>query len=505
MSLFVWIAAGILLLSALVMALAARRATPARLWRGGLLAALVALGLGFAAVPRGGEAQWQLAQESGAGLVWRLNAQTWPLAVTVLGLVVVALMLNVAYHQAVSKDRREVVWGWVLMLLAGAWAVPAVLAASPATFGAMWFVGDIAVLLADLGRLSRGQHRSAVVWAAFARSVTWLMAGGVAVTLAAHPDAVMVLWLAILEVRLLAMATQPTFILPADVYWRVPWLMVGLLSTLAGALWAAVQPFAVPQWFVVTLGLLAAWGAWRWNAGRSLFHQGAGSAVTFGSLALIAVTQGQPGGVLAWGALAVFPVTGVVLVPRSRRVLWPFFGLWVAALTLWPFAPTALAAALWKPPLAPWMVLPWLALWGGVLALGRRGSTLPVGDTPVPREMQALCLAGVGLWTALFWGLRLWKPYQPVGTEGLWAWLPGGVAVLVGVVMMVASLRHVRRLGYAEAVLTKWGNRLAEGTFWLLYRLIGRTLRFFSLLLEGEGGVLWAFVLLVMLAVLLQR
>ncbi len=505
MPLLVWIAAGILFLSALVLMLADGRVRPARLWRGGLLAALLALGLGVAAMPRHEASAWHLTREGGWALTWQLSAQTWPLAVTALTLVVVALMLNVAYHQTVSKDWPEVVWGWALALLAGAWAVPAVLAASPAALGAVWFVGDLAVLVADLGRLSRGQHRNAVVWAAFARSLTWLMAGGVAVVFPAYPAMAMKLWLAVLGVRLLAMAMQPAFALVADVYWRLPWLVVGLLSVLAGALWAAAQPFAVPQWLVVALGALAAWGAWRWNATQSLFWQGVGSAVTFGGLALVAAAQGQAGSVLAWGALAVFPAAGVVLAPRSRRMLWPFFGLWVAALTLWPFTPTALAAVLWQPPLALWMALPWLALWGGALALGRRGSALPADDAPASREMRALCLAGVGLWTALFWALRLWPPYRPADATGLWPWLPGGAALLPAAVLIAISFRYVRRLSYAEAVLTRWGNRAVEGTFWVFYRLVGRLLRFFSLLLEGEGGVLWALVLLVMLAVLLQR
>ncbi len=503
MSLFVWFAFGVLMLASLAAFVAAGRVATARVWWGALLAALAALLLGLAALPWHGKVTaWQWRMEGGLTLRWQLDAWGWPLLVTALALALAVLLTDAAREARATLEGR----GWAGVLLAGAVAVPTVLAATPLTLGALWAVADAAVLLADLARLSRARHRSAVVWVAFARAVTWLAAGVAAVLWPGQPRAALLLWLAALALRLLVAALEPAVVATDMPLWRPVWTTVHVLGVLTGALWAAGQAWTPPRALLVALTALAAWGALRWQRTTSPLRQVAASGLALGSLALVAAAQGQAAATWAWGALAVFPAWGVVMAPHRRRVLWPFFALLMVGLTLWPFTPASAAVTLWQGAWRGWMVLAWLALVGSLIAVARQGMALPAPENPLPREKQAFCLLGMVLWTAVFWGWLFWRTPQPAGSVEAWlAWASGGAALAAAAGLVVAFRRNYVRTSHAEALLTKWSARLVGRTFWGVYRWVGRFLRFFSLLLEGDGGVLWALVLLVMLAVLLQR
>ena len=502
MSILVWFAAGLLVIAALAVLAGARRMALQHVWWAALVTILTATLLTAAAVPLHGRmATWRWPMAGGLSLRWQLDAQTWPWAMTAL-VMLLALSLADAVRSARGAGEGS---GWAGVLLAGAVAVPAVLAASPWTLATGWALLDLAVLAADLGRFERPLRRSGVVWAAFGRAATWLAAGVVAVLLPHRPQEAMLLWFVALALRLLLAALEPG-VVPSDrPPWRLAWGAVHLLSVLAAAGWAANQTWVAPPALLNALGIMALWGTWRWQRTRAALWQLAGSGVAFGGVALMAAARGLPAATWAWGILAVFPVLGVMMAPNRRRMMWPFLALLAGGLVLWPFTPASAAVALWQPPFQGWMLFPWLVLAGNMAAVVMQLLTLPASAEPLPREQQAFSVLAMTVWVVAFWGWQFW-PVASQADVALWQqWVPGAAALAAAVVAWQISRRIDLRITYAETLVRRGTAQLAGRAFWAVYRLMGRFLRFFSLLLEGDGGVLWALVLLVMLAVLLQR
>ncbi|GEM_PF-2810404 len=509
-----WFSAGVLWVGALAVGVgAARGLQRARLWWMALLSAALAWLLGVLAVAaaeawlplpwKAGQA-WAWPHDTVAGMrVWRLGGMQQPFLVLALTAVWVVLLAD-----AVRPARAESEgYGWAGVLAAGGLAVPATLAATPVAWVMFWVLLDAAAFAADVGRLSRRSHRERAVWVLFLRSVTWFLALGGALAAGqagrALSAAGALLWGSALALRLTAAAFQPAIMASDRPPWRLALAAMNTLATLAAVQWLPRPGAALPEALAWVAALVALWGAWRWGAAGTPLRAVSAGGMALGGLSLLGAVSGGAQASLAWGWLAGTLPLGLALTPHRGRTLWPFFVAWSAPLALLPPTGGQAAAAVWLRPAHGWMLLAWLALAAGGVAMGRQGMRLPAGRTDAAREGRAFCLFGLALWAGVLWlGWLLWPPFRAAAGRG-WLW---GVTALAGAAVWLS----VTKRGYFQAARAEaWAVRTAAlafgALFWGLYRLMGRTLRFFSLLLEGEGGVLWALVLLAMLAVLLHH
>ncbi len=501
--LWLGLAAAILVLAAAGVFLASLWRVPStRLWWPSLLAAFGAWVLVLITLPQK-SATWQWPHWQNQG-VWQINALNWPLVVTAAALPLVALLMDATRPRRNPAEGR----GWAAVLWLAGNGIWASLAFSPAAFAASWAFLDGAIAIADLTRFQRSKHNSAVIWVAFGRAVSWVLAMTAGAALV-HPWPWMTpeyLLAAAIALRLAVAVAQPAVAAGDLPPWRLTWAAENLLATLAAVVWLAQQDVAAPATGVlVAVALLSVWGANRWARARAPLRRVWASAVALGSLALLAALQSAPEAALAWGLLALYPAVGMALAPHRGAILWPFFVLLALPLTLWPVTPAAAAVALWQAPYRWWMVFPWLTLVIAWLAVARSGIDLPKPEGQVGREARSFSLLGLVLWVLLFWGWRFWPALSPQGASPFLAWGLGVTTLLVAAPWFRAVRRGHLRAAQAEALVTAWRTRWVSTAFWWTYRSLGRGLAFFSLLLEGEGGVMWALVLLVMLAVLLHR
>ncbi len=506
----VWFSAGVLWAGALAVLVGeARGMTRARLWWLSLLAAAVAWLLGVLAVaavagwfpvPWQGADAWSWLHDAVPGVrVWRLGEAQQPLLVLALTAVWVVLLVDAARAERVASEG----YGWAALLGLGGLAVPAVLAATPVAWVMFWVALDAAAFVADAGRLSRPKHRNQAVWVLFLRSASWFMAlGGAAAAKGALGAVGVALWGGALALRLTVAAFQPAVMAADRPPWRLALAALNTLATLAAMGWLHTVGAAAPAWMLWGTALLAWWGAWRWGAASTPLRAISAGGMALGSLALMGALAGTWQASLAWAWLAVALPLGMALAPHRGRVLWPFFAALTLPLGLLPLTAGQAAAAVWALPFHGWMLLAWLALAASGVALGRQGIRLPADCPKATREGRAFCLFGLALWAVVLWLGVLWPPLRGVGGQG---WLWGLTALGAAAVWLSVTGRGYLHTDRAEAWVAR-GAALAAGTlFWGTYRLVGRTLQFFSLLLEGEGGVLWALVLLAMLAVLVQH
>jgi len=480
-----------------------------KIWAGATAASAVFALLGGAAV-LSRAAVWRAGIYAALGVSpakWALTPQGRPLAAAAFALPLVGLLADATRSEA----SRRGMGGWAGLLALGAVGAIAASAANLLAVLLVWAFLMLAWALTGLWRFADPLNREAAAWSGFWRSLSLLLLGGAIFW--THINALQAARLGILAAALrLAVLLAEPHLPDADVLpWHIASVVVEGMSIASAALvisaLAGEKPFLSGGW-AVALGLLALWGAWRWLRAAHSEAAVRGAFVAFGAVGLIAAGMGMPLAAAGWFLLALFPPLGVAFLRWRSNAALSAAALWVLALAALPFTPAASATdllrlhhgvAFWFIPLV--MVL-------AVAALARQAALLPTERPQVESAASRLSALGSELWLVVFYALVF---LQGVGVANQAEWLLGRLAIgltalTLGGALAWVAMRWLPAKG-VQAVSTSVGigRRIAEGAFWTAYRWLANTLGFFSALLEGDGGVMWALVLLVMLAVLFAR
>jgi hypothetical protein len=300
-----------------------------------------------------------------------------------------------------------------------------------------------------------------------------------------------VLWLAPVASSLVLLARLPSELLPAS--WSV------YLSALVGiaALYSAAKWLAAPDEL----------------AGRPYWLVG------MAALSIFCVISGNPSASLAWGLALLLPGGLLFLYSARQRVLFflPVMGLW--GLVGLSFSP---AASGWQGLLGQgvgfWNILAWFAQI--LLVLGYARHAFRQGDPISTSERWAAVIYPIGLLLIALMDIVI----------GIWGW-PGSrttgiwwMGVVTACVLGLAVLIYWRRLEFSARLrlpAVKWLTPILQMVlgfigemlrldwlyrfFWLVFGAIGRLLGAATAILEGDGGVLWALLLLALLVSLVGR
>ena len=480
-----------------------------KVWAGATAASAVFALLGWAAV-LSRAAVWRTGIYAALGVSpakWALTPQSRPLAAAAFALPLVGLLVDAARSEA----SRRGMGGWAGLLALGAVGAVAASAANLVAVLLVWAFLMLAWGAAGLWRFADPLNREAAAWSGFWRSLSLLLLGGAIFWV--HINALQAVRLGILAAALrLAVLLAEPYLPDVDI---LPWhiasvavegVSIASAAVLIGAL-AGEKPF-LPGGWVVVLGLLALWGAWRWL--RAIHSEAAvrGAIVALGSVGLIAAGMGLPRSAVAWFLLGIFPPVGVAFLRWRSSAALGAAALWALALAALPFTPAAPATDLLRlhHGAAFWFIPPVMAL--AIAALARQVALLPAERPQVESAASRLSALGSAAWLVAFYALVF---LPGMGGAVATGWLIGrlvvGLAMLAfgGALAWVALRWLPEESVQAVSASAGIGRRALAGAFWTVYRWFAKTLGFFSALLEGDGGVMWALVLLVMLAVLFAR
>jgi hypothetical protein len=276
----------------------------------------------------------------------------------------------------------------------------------------------------------------------------------------------------------------------------------------------AVDARWVPLLFMLT-ALAALHGGWKWFFAHDELSGRPYWVIGMGALSLAASLAGNPVGSTAWGvALILF---GGISFLYSAKQIWftrIFAGMGVLMLAL----PFTLTASGWQAEF-PLPFLFWPLFLGAhvMLVAGYIRHLLRAGDTELaelPSWAQAAYPFGMAVLvvTILLGGLWGWPGALHPG-----AWQLGLVSFALCGAIMIALVRLPQPGLLAARAETEARERQearpARFVTFLqnfprlvrsLYQLIGQLVMYVSALLEGDGGLLWTLLLLVLLASFLR-
>jgi hypothetical protein len=285
-----------------------------------------------------------------------------------------------------------------------------------------------------------------------------------------------------------------------------------------GRLPATAVPVDWFPWLLLFAGLAGIYGSVMWLISPDEIQGRPYWMIALAGLAVVSVVRSYSEASLAWGAVMILSGAGLFLYSaRERRLLFlPFLG--TLALSGLPFTPggagwLGLSVLPINFPDFAFLLVHSIVLVGYVRHTLRPEETLSTMERWIKGVYPfGLLLLIVTLWLTAFlgwpgsYGLERWWASLPSVMLSFGSWLglrwllpwwnnhPGQTAWVLAVGRpVVRVLNGLLRLD--------WLYRLGG---WL-YRLTQRFIQAVTVILEGEGGVLWVLVLLALLVSLLQN
>lgn len=259
------------------------------------------------------------------------------------------------------------------------------------------------------------------------------------------------------------------------------------------------EPVAFASLILLFAALTAIYTSIAWSLATNELEGRPYWILGMAAFALASAVRGQASASLSWG-IATLLAGGLLFLNarRDHRLNW-LFGFGLLGISTLPYSPTWEAVLLYASPFQPTALLFFIA--HVLLLLGYLRHALRPGRSLSGVERWVWLIYPLGLVTLLVahFSLAWWaQPERNLLFKSLW-WmglLISGVVALIVVLLRYAprlpqfNLNFSRLLAYTQWQY-RWGGRI--------YRLMERVMNFIPTVLEGEGGVLWALLLLVLL------
>ena len=254
----------------------------------------------------------------------------------------------------------------------------------------------------------------------------------------------------------------------------------------------------IPAVFAIGYGTIA------WARARDELQGRIYWVVGLSGFAFSAALRSRPEAVLAWSMALLYPGAVIFLASIHERSLWPIGLLSLYSLTSLPLSPTLPGAGLH----APFYLLS--IFWIAAQAILIIGYFRHLGPETEP-------LVGVERWVRLIYPLGLALLPATHYITGNWLTPDLGVSnpspIWPGLVVL-GVLIAVGILVWRGIPVPEWGIQWIDqfsslrwfyDLFSRVYNAVGQVLSFITSILEGEGGVLWALLLVALLVSLVAQ
>jgi hypothetical protein len=474
---------------------------------GGMTLALIGIFLWQMRLPQSiALAPWQPVTLFFFSPTWLADGVSWPYA-----LALAALSTAVIWTSVVRAENDPVAWAGTLLLTG--LGILAVMAENPLTLILVWSAIDLAELITML-RSTEGEEQNQGVVIAFAARVAgtalvvWAnlasTASGVLMDFRATPASA--------GIYLLMAAGLRLGVLPLHLPYRKENVLrrgfgttlrlvsaAASLSLLARIPASALQS-SLPSYLLILAAIAALYAGWMWLRASDEILGRPFWVLGMASLSVAASLRGNPTGSIGWGVMLILGGGLLFLFSaRQRTILWlPLLGIW--GLSALPFSATASA---WQTgngnPFG--FIIPFLPA-QALLMAGFVRHALHPGETSLEsqeRWARILYPTGLSLLAGIAIMLGLWG-WDGARNPGL-AWAGIVAALLAGgfTTLAITVLVRLKQAGsssqWTRIFRIEWLYN-ALTAIYIFFRNIADTI---TSSLEGEGGLLWSFVLLALI------
>lgn len=256
--------------------------------------------------------------------------------------------------------------------------------------------------------------------------------------------------------------------------------------------------------FLMLLAVIAAlYGGWMWLRAPDELNARPYWVIGIAALSIIAALSGNPLGSVAWGCALI--LVGGSLFLSSVQNLWLNRALLIGALSL-SSLPFTLTSGGWLSGLgwfAPLVIAAQALLMAGFVRHALRTSGRDALQDQ-PNWARTMYIAGIGalVLTQVLLGLFGWDGARQIG-----AWLHALLASLLTVGLVYAA----PRFRIFNPIRAHWVNSSSPqlggiyNFFWSLYHGLGQVSQSMITMLEGDGGIMWTLLFLILFVSLMSR
>jgi hypothetical protein len=443
-------------------------------------------------------------------ILFRADGLSWPFATSISALILTALLTTVARSTFINS------YTWAGTLALGGLGLLAVTAANPFTLLLVWSALDLTELITQLRSVEGPSNNEKVVISFSARAL----------------GSFLLLWANIVSIAnggafdfqsiapssglyLVAAAGLRLGVLPLHLPYSSDSKLrhglgtsLGLISAASSLVLLAHVPVgSLSSVFTPYLTVLAIitglYGSWMWLRAPDELTGRPFWIIGLAALSVISALVGNPLGAVAWGCALV--IVGGTLFLASVQHIWTNRFLLVGAWSLssLPFSLTASAGLGEAGFFIPFVIIAQALLIAGfirhALRPGRRDS-IDSQENWTNRVYPAGILFLIAIQLLLGW--IGWDGAQQFGA------LPQAILVCVLTVGFVWATPRFRILNPIRA---HWVNpktseiSLTYSSLWTVYRRIERITQTITATLEGEGGIMWTLLFLILLISLLTQ
>lgn len=453
---------------------------------------------------------WQPVTLFTSPILFRGDGISWPFTLSIAALTL-SMLLTVVARPVFSNSIA-----WVGTLALGGLGILAVTADNPLTLLLVWAVLDITELLTQLGSVNGSANNEKVVtsFSIHALGIGLLLwayiigiANGNAFDFQSMPAVSSLYLVSAAGLRLGVFPFHPTY--SSESMLRHGFgTSLRLISAASSLILLGRIPagglHSLASMFLLILATLAAiYGGWMWLRAPDELNGRPYWIISLASLSVTASLSGNPLGVVAWGCALI--LVGGALFLTSVQLAWlnRIMLLGVLSLSSLPFSLTASA---WLGSLGfflPFVVIAQALLMAGFI----RHALRPTGRDSLdsqPGWTRAVYPSGIIMLIVFQFllGLTGWDGALQVG-----AWLQAIIASLLTLGLVWAT----PRFRILNPIRTHWVtsttsrlNGIYQG-LWPLYRTLGNIAQAITGMLEGEGGIMWTLLFLVLFVSLLSQ
>lgn len=256
--------------------------------------------------------------------------------------------------------------------------------------------------------------------------------------------------------------------------------------------------------FLLGLAIVAAlYGGWMWLRAPDELTGRPYWVIGLAALSVTSALSGNPLGAVAWGCALI--LVGGALFLASVQQTWLNRALLVGVWSL-SSLPFSLTASAWAGNLgffAPFTAVAQALIIAGFIRHSLRPSGRDTLDSQ-PRWARVVYPAGIILLLAvqLMLGFFGWDGALQIG-----AWLQAIIVSILtfGLVWATPRLRILNPIRAHWVSSTTSRANSIYSSMWTLYRILGRISRAVNITLEGEGGIMWTLLFLVIFISLLTQ